>query len=402
MTIPTTRVLNCALVATMLLSAHARVSAQGSTRPGWLEREPTRISNLTATQRAAAIARLEQIERIVLQVPEIARPQGFEVTPRFYGGSKIIHPDDTQHAGDVVEYQYGLMFFAPSYAIALEGRRCIQITINPNLEDQHTTLRDARGNAIYVELTRGKLVPFATQVLGALAESPADQRALQVIFTSGGELPWRQVTVDEFYDATILHHEGKDQSGLTDVKRSLEKSPYQEWLEAAPRRKQEREAMLKQLAQIQPPAELAKTRKMMEDTEREVGENLKKSEAEDRAANVKALTMTYTWGDSINAERNALTPAQRRSPALIDTQGKPTGATGRALADPNDPTAWRVLTPNYDFWRARKSPDEVRAIQVELEAHGTCSNPAVKRALWQFYQKLDWAALNRLLAGPRT
>ena len=97
-----------------------------------------------------------------------------------------------------------------------------------------------------------------------------------------------------------------------------------------------------------------------------------------------------------------MSAAERRMPALIDNRGKAAGATGRALADPNDPTALRVLTPNYDFWRARKSPDEVRAINVRLQASGAhCANPAVKRALWQVYQNLDWAALNRMLAIPR-
>jgi hypothetical protein len=353
-------------------------------------------------QRAAAIARLEQIERIVLQLPEIARPQGFEVLPRFYGGARIIHPDEKQRVSDVVEYQFGLMFFAPSYEIALEGSRCIQITINPTLEDQHTTLRDARGNAIYVELARGKLVPFATQVYGSFDESPNNQQPTEVLFTSGGELPWRQVTRDEYYDATILHHEGKGGSELEQVRRATQKTRYQEWLEGAAERRRVREESLKALAQVQSAAEVARVRKELEDAEREVGENLKKAESDDRVTNQKAVEMFAGVRDSINAERNRMSAAERRMPALIDTQGKPLGATGRALADPDDPTAWRVLTPNYDFWRARKSPDEVRAIQVQLLAHLTCSRPAVKRALWQVYQKLDWAALNRLLAVPRT
>ena len=57
--------------------------------------------------------------------------------------------------------------------------------------------------------------------------------------------------------------------------------------------------------------------------------------------------------------------------------------------------------PLYDFWRARSSLDEVRAINVQFLAHLTCSSAAVKRALWQAFQKLDWAAFNRLLDVPR-
>jgi hypothetical protein len=400
------RLFGCALAAPFLLFAHQRAGAQADStqaaRPGWLAREPTRIGNLTPAQRAAASARLEQIERILLQIPELARPQGFEVLPRFYGGAKIMHPDDTQHAGDVVEYQYGLMFFAPSYTIALEGLRCIQITINPTLEGRHTTLRDARGHAIYVELTRGPRVPFATQVYGRIDPSPADEQAIDVLLTSGGELPWRQVTRDEYYDASILFHEGKRGPGLASVRTALEATPFEQWLLGAAARKREREETLKALAGLRSAAEIAELRRQLEETDRETGENLKKSEADDRAENRKNLEMFVGVRDSINAERRRLSPAERRMPALIDSRDKPAGATGRALADPDDPTTWRVLTPDYGFWRARRSPDEVRAVHVHLQAYGTCSNPAVKRALWQVYQMLDWAALNRLLAVPRT
>jgi hypothetical protein len=389
--------------ALLLLLPHERAHSQGATRPGWLAREPTRISHLTPAQLAAAIARLEQLERLVLQISEIARPEGFEVTPRFYGGAKILHPDEKQRAGDVVSYEYGLMFFAPSFEIAGEGSRCIQIRINPTLEAQHTTLRDARGNAISIELARGKLVPFATQVYGTFDPSPeGSQLPTYVLFTSGGELPWRQVTRDEFYDASILFHHGKDGSEMAQVRKSLEKTPYEQWLAGAPQRKRDREEALKTAAGIQPAAEVAKLRKMLEATEREVGENLKKSEADDRATDQANLAGYLGIGDSMIAERNRMSGAERCMPAAVDNQGAPAGATGRALADPNDPTALRVLTPNYDFWRARKSRDEVRAIEVELRAAGTCANPAVRRAMWEVYQKLDWAALNRMLAVPRT
>jgi hypothetical protein len=151
---------------------------------------------------------------------------------------------------------------------------------------------------------------------------------------------------------------------------------------------------------VQTAAELAQTRKLMEDLERDVGENLRKSEAEDRAANVKTLTLAATWGDSIDAERKAMSAAERRRPALIG--GDRMGASGYSLADRDEPPAvQRVLMPQYDFWRARRSVDEPRAIHVHLLAHLTCARPPVKRALWQALQKLDWAALNRLLVEPR-
>ncbi len=401
---PVARAPGCAIAAMALLLAHETACAQraqAQARPGWLTREVRTIANLTPAQNAAAMARLEQIERLLLRIPELAQPQGFEVWPSFVGGARILHPDETQHDGDVVQYDYWLTFFAPSYAIATTGRRCIEISINPRLDSQHTSFRDVRGHPIYLEPGRGTPVPLATQVYGSYDASPDHDQTIDVLFTSGPELPWRQVTRAEFFDASLLSYEGRDGAELAGARRSLQKTPYALWLEGAAERAREREQTLKALVGIQSAAEIAALRKQLEDTEREIGENLKNSEAEDRAANQKAAEMFAGIRDSIIAERNRMSPAERRMPALIDTRGNPVGATGRALADSDDPTAWRVLTPNYDFWRARRSPDEVRAINVRLQSQGTCSDPAVKRALWQVYQKLDWAALNRMLAVPR-
>jgi hypothetical protein len=128
-------------------------------------------------------------------------------------------------------------------------------------------------------------------------------------------LPWRQVTRDEFYDAVIFHNDGKEKSNLAEVRRAIDKSPYEQWLEGAAQRRQEREDLLKSLAGAQSPAELAKTRKLMEDTAREVGENLKKADAENRTEQLKDLKVAATWSDTINAERNRMMPAQRRLPA---------------------------------------------------------------------------------------
>ena len=64
----------------------------------------------------------------------------------------------------------------------------------------------------------------------------------------------------------------------------------------------------------------------------------------------------------------------------------------------------RVLTPNYDFWRARKSRVEVRSLTVYIGG-GTGKeekdSEALHNALLQTFKKLDWAALNKLLDVPR-
>jgi hypothetical protein len=60
-----------------------------------------------------------------------------------------------------------------------------------------------------------------------------------------------------------------------------------------------------------------------------------------------------------------------------------------------------VLTPNYDFWRARRSPVDVRSINVHIGIAGTGLYPNVRNALLQTFRKLDWAAFNQLLDAPR-
>jgi hypothetical protein len=75
-------------------------------------------------------------------------------------------------------------------------------------------------------------------------------------------------------------------------------------------------------------------------------------------------------------------------------------ATGASMLDRDivSQTVHRVFTPNYDFWRARKSPVEVRTIAVHFSASD--APPPVLNAIWQTYKKFDWKALNALLDQP--
>jgi len=394
------------MAVTMLtMSARAPASAQRAQtattpRPGWLPREVF-IDNLTAAHKAAAIARLEQIERILLQVPELANPQGFELRSQFHGGARQLGPGDVERPGNVIEYVLRLWFFAPTEAIAGEGCTCITITVNDHSPFGAAPIRDEQGRIVYVEAERGDPVPLATQVYGRFLEA-RERSSVRVLLTSGGELPWTTVTREELYNAVIFETEGKDGAKLADYRKALETTPYQEWLDGAAERRQEREATLRTAATLQTPAEVAKLRRLLEDTEREVTDRLKASEATDRAANQAALASSHARTESMRAELEAMTAAERRMPALIDmTRSDGPYRTGWRLTDVDAPTVWRVLTPDYDFWRARRSPVEVRSISVHIGASATGLVPAVHKALWQTYQKLDWVALNRLLDAPR-
>ncbi|CAN5791666.1 hypothetical protein BH23GEM3_BH23GEM3_13950 [soil metagenome] len=374
--------------------------AAATPRPGWLPREVRIDGGITAAQRATAIANLEQIERILLQVPELANPQGFEILPSFYGGARRLGPGQKEQPNNVIEYILRLYFFAPTRAVAGTGCNCLSIRINhvDNLGSRE--IRDEQGREIYIEMARGEPLPLATQVYEGLLRT-RDRSFVYVLHTSGGALPWTTVTRAEYYHAMIYDLEGKDGAKVAEVRQAFAKTPYQEWTEGAAQRKQVREETLRTLSAMQPAAEVAKLRKTMEDTEHEVTERLRASEAEHRQRNEMALALSDSSTRTMRAELQSMTAAQRNMPALIDgTLPEGPNATGWRMAPRDSPTAWRVLTPDYDFWRARRSPVEVRAILVGISPGGTGLVPAVHNALLNSFDKMNWTALNKLLDVP--
>lgn len=390
------------LVATAVASAlitgawpAAHAQAPGP-RPGWLPREVnTSRPGVGAAGVRIAMSRLEQLEQVFLQIPEIAQPKGFEIFARYTVGGRILHPDDKPREGDVVGYRIQLMFAFPTWAIAGEGRDCISVMVNrPLTGDEGSWWEDAENRRIYTDQPRGKPMPLATQVYGAFNESPEDQSWLNVLFTSGGELPYRNITRDEYYASSLSW----DETGLGmrrgEDRQAAQRSPYQEWLAGAAQRKQERDELFRNLAGSVSAAELAQMRKLAEDQERDIGESLKNAEPDDQ-------TGSSAYAEGLRAERARQTPAQLRLPALFGGDDDRLGASGRNLTDRDGPGVLRVLTPNYDFWRARRSPVEVRSIEVKLLGTGTCSAPDVKKALFAASQKVDWAAFHRMLDVPQ-
>ena len=112
--------------------------------------------------------------------------------------------------------------------------------------------------------------------------------------------------------------------------------------------------------------------------------------------------MSTVFPDRLRAELQAMTPAERNMPAILANSGPGRfSATGATMADRDSTSATRVLTPNLDLWRMRKSPVEVRSIAVVFRTTLTCAVPAIHNAIAQARRKLDWAALNNLLDVPR-
>jgi hypothetical protein len=107
-------------------------------------------------------------------------------------------------------------------------------------------------------------------------------------------------------------------------------------------------------------------------------------------------------GDSLRATLQGMTPADRARPALVNNSlSEGPMALAYRLTNEDTPSALRMLTPNWDFYRASGSRLEVRSVAVYITMAGTCLNARVQPALRQAAENLDWAAVNGLLSRPR-
>jgi hypothetical protein len=393
-----------------------RIGAQDAprARSGWLPIRGSVSSQMTTAQKEAAAAKLLAIVQVLRQVPELGTPRDFEVTPVFQGGTRRLGFGDVEDRANVYEYGLDLGLCDSRFE---EGHRCGSIFIDVNFLNPpgNFPIHDQQGRAIYIEAPRGDMyrvpdgptfsresVPLATETYYKL--SPTERSWVTVIFTADRELPWKPVTREEYYNAVVFDIEGKDGSKLAEFRKANRTSAYQQWLAGADQRRKERQETLAALKGIQTPVEIEKLRKTLEESERETGEQLKAADAADPDANKKALAASNTYQDAVRAELGKMTASERRMAALVDLARKDgLSATGSTMTDRDSPTVQRVLTPNLDFWRARKSPVEARGISVHINASagGGPPPPAVHNALWQTYKKLDWAAINRLLDHTR-
>jgi hypothetical protein len=133
-------------------------------------------------------------------------------------------------------------------------------------------------------------------------------------------------------------------------------------------------------------------KKTVEQNEREVTERLKAQDAEERKRN-RDILGAPSQADQFRARIAAMSAAERASPAIA-----PFGSD--EFVAPDDERAHRVLTPDPEFWRMRRSRVEVHSLTVAFHAHLTCHAPVVQDALWKAYQTLDWAAIKRIVDRP--
>jgi hypothetical protein len=262
-------------------------------------------------------------------------------------------------------------------------------------------IRDAQGRQIYIEMERGTPLAPATQVYGTLSEDRITS-STRLLFVSADALPWATVSRQEYYEAVRFDWEGTAGEKQAALRAAFQKTRYAEWMEGAAARQGQREQTLAAAARTRSAEEVEKLRQTLEKQERDLTEQLKAAEPDDLERNQAALAMTYARTKALDDELNAMTPAERAMPALVDNAlSEGPIATGARMSGDDSPKAWRVLRPNYDFWRARSSPVEARSITVSIEAAASGLSPAVHPVLLQVFKTMDWAALNGLLTAPR-
>ena len=380
--------LSVAMMASALASASAQQPVKAAAS-GWKALYPPDLGDFnTRAERAAAMVAMEEIERILWQIPELAHPQGFEVLKQVWGGTR-----QHRERGGLMQYSLRLWFFVPNRAVQPEGPICIAVHVNSALPSGSNGEVDESGRLFNIEADIGELIPGATIVHEGLRwDTPtADRRGGAITFTSQGILPWIPVTREEYLRQQIYALEGKNGEQEKEFRKALEQTAYQRWIAGAAERKKIRDAAVDAMARNQGKAAAEEIRKSQEDTERQVTEQLKAQEDEERQRNKEALANRF--GDQLRAQIAAMTPAERAAPATAGADGW--------LLPPDNPSGHRVLTPEPEYWRVRRSPAEVHAITIVFRPTLNCAAPAVREALWKAYQRRDWtAAFKRMVDRP--
>jgi hypothetical protein len=356
-------------------------------RPGWRPRE-TRFDypGATAAEKAYAIARLEQLERVFLDVPELARPDGFELQSTFRG---FFHgpPDRTT----VLQYHWDLTGFN-AFTTFVDHKGCSILEVEVNSGPPNDRV-DETGRPVFLERERAQPIPGATVAWEELLPPP-DRSVEYVVFTPPGEPPWTPLTREQVRRVQIIDFEGQNGEKTAQYRQALQKTPYERWMDGAAERKKTRDELAASLKAMKSAEEVTKTIKELEKTEREVTENLKAADAEDRKR-YQELLATPSVGDQVRAAIEAMSPEERKLPGAIQLGGE----TGWEVVAPETPHSHRLLRPNPDFWRARRSRAEVRNLNVGFVASCGGAPPprVIHQALWQAFQKVDWATLKRLV-----
>jgi hypothetical protein len=380
------------LLAALPVVSIAQEAANSSQASGWKWKygPPSVTETISAGERVEVLAMGKAIESIFWRVPELAGQKGFELATQFGAGA----PSATDR--QPIESMWRLWFHEPSRkATHEEGPTCIEVYVNRQLAGDRAIGgdHDASGRLLFVDADIDTKMAGASEVREGLRwlSDSAVRRSGYVTFSRASAAPWISVSREQWLRTLIFDAEGKDGNREKSARTALEKTAYQQWLEGAAERKKNIDAAVTAVAQSQGRAAAEEMRKTLEQTHREVGEQLKAQEAEERERNKQVLS-TATRGDALRAQLAAMSPAERASAAFVDHAGQ--------LVAANDPLGHRVLTPDPAFWRVRRSRAEVHTISVHFDWDSMCAKPSTGAALEKAWQNVDWAALKRLVERP--
>ena len=222
---------------------------------------------------------------------------------------------NSEHADYVIEYLYRVNFFSPSLAKNNNAIGAIIFAINAD-ENMHGDL-DPQGRAILRRTTAVATGALLGGDLRRVGEWHAKRRGrfqpLDLVHARRRAPVACRVTrgVLQLLDRQHRREQGREARA---VQGGYREDTVSAVAPGAPQRKKDREETLKAVAQFQPAAEVAKLRKELEDAERDAGEELKKSESQDREDAKTAFKPT----DDMRAELNRMTPSQRKLPAIVD------------------------------------------------------------------------------------
>jgi hypothetical protein len=359
-----------------LSGKHDPIDESGLTRKLSFDRGMT----ATAAEKAYATARLDEIDRIVLEaVPEIGHlsyPMSAHRSGFFASAPK---------SSTILQYDYELV------ADLGHGNYCAIFTASINHAASGTEEPWPQG-------PHGKPIPGVSFVLAELVPPP-DPSYEQMFIVRDGEVPYRQVTREEVRRWQIIDEEGVNGEKLAKARQRVANTPYERFMAEAPERKKMRDEARAALKGLRTPAEIDAQIKLMEDAEREAAAQLKAQEKEDRQQN-DSISHAQSTADKARASIARMSAAERKLPAWVKPEASDTLYT---FGTAETPYGARMIRVNPEFWTMHRSRVEVRSIDLDFSAR--CPKqpppPEVHRALWKLRQNIDWAALKKMVNEQR-
>ena len=203
------------------------------------------------------------------------------------------------------------------------------------------------------------------------------------------DLPFLPVSREQYLRSLAAEVAGSPEQQAA-WKKATAKTPYQQWLDEAPKRKKEREALLATLKATDP-SHVDEMRETIEKTDRDVEAGLKASEERDRAEIQESARGQSEAARSIEAKIDALSPAERTMPAWTIGEG------GGQVVAPRTEYACQVVIPNERFYLTKGSVTRPCGILVLF----VTPDPEFHLLFRQVFESLDWEALRRLVVPAR-